>query len=1314
MFREKYLTYKNLKSMLKNYISRLITVASCLGLTFLGSAQNAISVSSEANNVTQNFNTMYDASTSAGTLTLPDGWYIERQLSAPRTVGAFSNATSELMYEGGTSLASNAKNGTWNFGASDNPSDRAIGGLSTTVANGTRCVNLITLLHNSADKSISKFTLDYDIEKYRKGDNAAGFAVQLFYSTDGENWVNAGENFYTLFSPDNETLGAEIVPIETVSIADKSFMQNVEPNTDIYLAWNISVASGASPNKAMGLAIDNININVEYKNDDSNYIYVEDVTGWNALTLYATGDNELFGTFPGSTASSSTVVNGVTYKVFEYAGAGNYSLQITNNGAGKSLPEFAFTGGRDYYLCATSDAITEIADPSSYTGWVDPSRPPFVSSGIYLRGEVNSWGASADWEFSNEGDNTYVLYDKTISGTLKIADANWSSACNYGSNGSTLLMDTPYTLVSGTDSNISCGSNTYACSRIVLSIVNGTATLLLESNDDASDLSAVYIIGDNNEWNYMSTSGQLSVTETENVFKGRVTMSAGTSGNCQWRLYQRLGMSGVWGAPGNVDATANATSGSLEKGSTGKMSTAAGTYDVTFNIATGEYSMEEVGSYPVSMTLQPQNVILVPSLPEKVKILSLNNSLIHYNDQAAMFNEIAAAMGKDAVWTKHTMLGKPLSTHFNEGDGLGEDGTPTAKMLIRNEAWSHIILQEQSALPRTNIETFRTNVKEWIDYIREYCPNPNAIIILPMNWAYSGDWENFTDFNSKFNNNYLDVARDLGVVICPVAMAYQAIYNAEGADATMTLYSDDRHPTPKATYLAACMEYSLIFGEDANTISHTTATVTADEALQMRNYASSTMSNFTNIVDHNAGIIRYSNIIYDQFGMPIESENPVVYTLSGGGSFDSNNVFTSDKSLGQFTLTATNDTFTSSANITVTEAKTEVIVYPSIKLNEDNLSAEENFNSIGSEATATLPDAWRIDRQTSAPRTVGTFPLALTNTAYSGGVNLPSNATNGLWNFGATDDTDRALGGISTGVDNGTRCVNLYAHLYNDGATNIEDLVVSYDIEKYRKGSNAAGFAVQLYYSIDGRNFTSAGENFYTYFAPDTETAGYDVVPGETVTVSDILPATLQPGCDLYLAWNISVASGDAANAAMAIAIDNFSIAGSLPEIPDSEHYIYVIDNTGYEVLALYAWGTSELFGAWPGQYPVGQQEINGNTYKVFTFNISTEGSYNLIFNNGNNGQQLPDYNVTEPRDYYFVIDSTGVNELESGVENIISDSNNNISVIGNEIIANGEIYLYNINGQLILKGYDKLNLKNVINGVYIAKTAHATKKIIL
>lgn len=144
---------------------------------------------------------------------------------------------------------------------------------------------------------------------------------------------------------------------------------------------------------------------------------------------------------------------------------------------------------------------------------------------------------------------------------------------------------------------------------------------------------------------------------------------------------------------------------------------------------------------------------------------------------------------------------------------------------------------------------------------------------------------------------------------------------------------------------------------------------------------------------------------------------------------------------------------------------------------------------------ASLPEGWRIDRQTVAPRTVGSYGVASEKTTYAGGVNLPANAKNGIWNFGDTQGTDRALGGITTGVANGTRAINLYAHLHNNGAKNIEKLNVAYDIEKYRKGNNPAGFAVQLYYSVDGRNWTSAGADFYTKLEPDAATEGYAEVP---------------------------------------------------------------------------------------------------------------------------------------------------------------------------------------------------------------------------
>ena len=221
-------------------------------------AQDALQVTAGAPQVTQNFDGMWDSDAQAATLDLPQGWRVDRQMNAPRTVGSFAGASTSVMYTGGVSLASNAKNGTWNFVSSSDASDCSVGGLSTTVDGGTRCINVMTCLHNNGDEAVTKLTLGYDIEKYRDGDNAAGFAVQLYVSTDGVNWSSAGEDFYNYFAPDAATQGAAVVPISTTPVTGKQLMVDFAAGADLYLAWNISVASGTSPNKAMGLSIDNV------------------------------------------------------------------------------------------------------------------------------------------------------------------------------------------------------------------------------------------------------------------------------------------------------------------------------------------------------------------------------------------------------------------------------------------------------------------------------------------------------------------------------------------------------------------------------------------------------------------------------------------------------------------------------------------------------------------------------------------------------------------------------------------------------------------------------------------------------------------------------------------------------------------------------------------------------------------------------------------------------------------------------------------------------------------------------------------------
>ena len=43
-------------------------------------------------------------------------------------------------------------------------------------------------------------------------------------------------------------------------------------------------------------------------------------------------------------------------------------------------------------------------------------------------------------------------------------------------------------------------------------------------------------------------------------------------------------------------------------------------------------------------------LLAIAASAQAIDILSLNNSLIDYNNQPAMFNAMAAAMGKDARW----------------------------------------------------------------------------------------------------------------------------------------------------------------------------------------------------------------------------------------------------------------------------------------------------------------------------------------------------------------------------------------------------------------------------------------------------------------------------------------------------------------------------------------------------------------------------------------------------------------------------------------------------------------------------------------
>ena len=237
------------------------------------------------------------------------------------------------------------------------------------------------------------------------------------------------------------------------------------------------------------------------------------------------------------------------------------------------------------------------------------------------------------------------------------------------------------------------------------------------------------------------------------------------------------------------------------------------------------------------------------------------------------------------------------------------------------------------------------------------------------------------------------------------------------------------------------------------------------------------------------------------------------------------------------------------ATVTVIALASVYVAFAAISLST-SIPYTQNFTSMGipltNPAPSNLPADFRQDT-IAAVRTLGSFSSGSTQTARVGGANVATNAANGSYNFGAgtttLGDADRAPGFISSGT--ATMSGNLYAQFINNTGSALSGLQVSYDVEKYRNGSNPSGFRYQLFYSLDGSSWTNAGPNFFTAFPADADNSGFATAPGATVSVTNrTINVSVPNGANIYLAWNYSVVSGTTTTNAQALAIDNVSVLG--------------------------------------------------------------------------------------------------------------------------------------------------------------------------
>ena len=156
---------------------------------------------------------------------------------------------------------------------------------------------------------------------------------------------------------------------------------------------------------------------------DGFVVYVDNQTGWDAITLYMWGDvNNLNGDWPGMAPTGTVKLNGTTWTFFDM-GADNSGLSenliFNNAGGGTQLPDFAFTINRDIYLRVTESGVEEVeVEPSvkhdgyavfvlDQTGW--------DAITLYMWGDVNNlngdWPGMAVTGEQTVAGNTYKYFD---------------------------------------------------------------------------------------------------------------------------------------------------------------------------------------------------------------------------------------------------------------------------------------------------------------------------------------------------------------------------------------------------------------------------------------------------------------------------------------------------------------------------------------------------------------------------------------------------------------------------------------------------------------------------------------------------------------------------------------------------------------------------------------------------------------------------------------------------------------------------------------------------------------------------------------
>jgi hypothetical protein len=196
----------------------------------------------------------------------------------------------------------------------------------------------------------------------------------------------------------------------------------------------------------------------------------------------------------------------------------------------------------------------------------------------------------------------------------------------------------------------------------------------------------------------------------------------------------------------------------------------------------------------------------------------------------------------------------------------------------------------------------------------------------------------------------------------------------------------------------------------------------------------------------------------------------------------------------------------------------------------------QDFDSMGSSATATLPTGFRIGTDWSTGTTATTLAFGTTGT---GAVTGSSSGGTINWANGVTASaTDRSLGFLNTGTFTSPKSIVL--KLTNNTGATVTQLDITFDYEKSRSGTRQFDWTFFHGSTVTPSTSEIAGDQSYPADANNTTVSNPPTTIGKTVSLTGL---SIADASDYYLKWTFTGLGGSTNG--QGIGVDNFSVTAN-------------------------------------------------------------------------------------------------------------------------------------------------------------------------